>query len=59
MIKRNIKRVFEGDVLIDESHGVTYQSHYIEDKDGEAIGTNDMLKGLEGKKVKITIEIVR
>ena len=52
------RRIFIGDVAIDDSRGTTfYQSYYIEDHHGEAVGTQDMLKGLEHCRVIITVEV--
>jgi hypothetical protein len=51
-------RVFEGNVCKDETVNAQYQRLYIENRDGEAVGTLDFFRALEGRKVRVTIEII-
>ncbi|MCJ7455817.1 hypothetical protein MUP07_03620 [Candidatus Bathyarchaeota archaeon] len=53
-----MKRIFEGHVCEDETVNAQYQRLYIEDHDGMAVGTLDFFKNLEGKKIRVTIEII-
>ena len=53
-----MKRIFEGHVCEDETVNAQYQRLYIEDHDGQAVGTLDFSKNLQGKKIRVTIETV-
>lgn len=53
------KRVFVGYATRDPTINAQYNSFYIEDDDGMAVGTMDMLEAFVGKKVVIIIGLAK